>query len=327
MGSYLVRRIAYGVLVLIGVNLLTFFLFFTVNTPDDMARLNIGGKHVTQEIIDKWKAERGYDKPLWWNEKKEGSDKLTDTIFWDRSVSLFELRFGRADAESAGDIGTEMSRRMVVSVQLALPLFVLQVFASTAFALLLVMFRHTRLDFWGVVACVLMLSISSLFYIIAGQYVFSKLMRVVPISGFADGWALIKFLALPVAISLVARLGYDARLYRAMFLEELSRDYVRTARAKGLSEQVVLFKHVLRNAMIPVITNVFTIFPVLFLGSVVFESFFGIPGLGSYTIEAIGQQDFAVVRAMVFLGAILYVIGFVLADVAYTIADPRVRLA
>ena len=97
-------------------------------------------------------------------------------------------------------------------------------------------------------------------------------------------------------ITLVSRLGYDARLYRAMFLEELSRDYVRTARAKGLSEQVVLFKHVLRNAMIPVITNVFTIFPILFLGSVVFESFFGIPGLGSYTIEAIGQQDFAVVQ-------------------------------
>ena len=152
-------------------------------------------------------------------------------------------------------------------------------------------------------------------------------MRVVPISGFADGLGLLKFLALPVLITLVSRLGYDARLYRAMFLEELSRDYVRTARAKGLTEQVVLFRHVLRNAMIPVITNVFTIFPVLFLGSVVFESFFGIPGLGSYTIEAIGQQDFAVVRSMVFLGAILYVIGFVLADVAYTIADPRVRLA
>jgi peptide/nickel transport system permease protein len=327
MVSYLVRRCLYGALILLGVNLLTFFLFFTVNTPDDMARLNIGGKHVTQDLIDRWKVERGYDKPLYVNDAKQGAERYTDTIFWERSVSLFELRFGRADSESAGDIGPEVSRRMWVSIQLALPLFVLQVIASTAFALLLVMFRHTRFDFWGVVACVLMLSISSLFYIIVGQFLFSRLLRIAPISGYEPGLDVVKFLVLPIALSLLSRLGTEARLYRAMFLEELSRDYVRTARAKGLSEQVVLFKHVLRNALIPVITNVFTIFPVLFLGSVVFESFFGIPGLGSYTIEAIGQQDFAVVRAMVFLGAILYVIGFVLADVAYTIADPRVRLA
>ena len=172
MFSYLVRRCLYGALILLGVNLLTFFLFFTVNTPDDMARLNIGGKHVTQPLIDKWKAERGYDKPLYVNVAKPGAERFTDTIFWERSVSLFELRFGRADAESAGDIGPEVSRRMWVSVQLALPLFILQVMASTAFALLLVMFRHTRLDFWGVVTCVLMLSISSLFYIIVGQFLF-----------------------------------------------------------------------------------------------------------------------------------------------------------
>src|ERR1700712_4377683 len=152
MFSYLLRRFTYGLLILLGVNLATFFLFFTVNTPDDMARLNIGGKHITQDLIEKWKIERGYDKPLYVNDARQGTDKVTDTIFWDRSVSLFELRFGRSDAESAGDIGPEVSRRMGVSVQLALPLFVLQVFASTAFALLLVMFRHTRLDFWGVVA-------------------------------------------------------------------------------------------------------------------------------------------------------------------------------
>ncbi|MGA2551691.1 MAG: ABC transporter permease, partial [Burkholderiaceae bacterium] len=138
---------------------------------------------------------------------------------------------------------------------------------------------------------------------------------------------LVKFLALPIVISLISRLGADARLYRAIFLEELGRDYVRTARAKGLSEPVVLFKHVLRNALIPIITNTFTVFPILFLGSLIFESFFGIPGLGSYTIEAIGSQDFAIVRTMVFLGTILYVIGYLLADLAYTLADPRVRLA
>ena len=325
MAAFLLRRVLYGFFILVGVNLLTFVLFFTISTPDDMARLNIGGKYITQQQIDDWKTQKGYDKPLLWNAADRGVDQLTDTVFWERSARLFVLDFGPSD--TGRDIGHEISTRIGPSIALQLPVFAMTIFVSVVFSLAMVFFRGSALDFWGVVLTVVLLSISSLFYIIAGQYVFSKLMRVVPISGFQDGWSLFKFLSLPVLITLVSRLGYDARLYRAMFLEELSRDYVRTARAKGLTEQVVLFKHVLRNAMIPVITNVFTIFPVLFLGSVVFESFFGIPGLGSYTIEAIGQQDFAVVRSMVFLGAILYVVGFVLADVAYTIADPRVRLA
>ena len=325
MAGYILRRILYGILILVGVNLLTFVLFFTISTPDDMARLNIGGKYISQQQIDDWKVQHGYDKALLWNEKAEGTRKLTDTVFWERSVRLFVLDFGSSD--TGRDIGHEIATRIGPSVALQIPVFALTIFISVVFSLAMVFFRGSPLDFWGVVLTVVLLSISSLFYIIAGQFAFSKLMRVVPISGFADGWGLVKLLVLPIAISLIARLGYDARLYRAMFLEELSRDYVRTARAKGLTEQVVLFKHVLRNALIPVITNIFTIFPVLFLGSVVFESFFGIPGLGSYTIEAIGQQDFAVVRAMVFLGAILYVVGYVLADIAYTVADPRVRLA
>ena len=327
MVSYLVRRTLYGALILLGVNLLTFFLFFTVNTPDDMARLNIGGKHVTQDLIDRWKVERGYDKPLYVNDAKQGTQRLTETIFWERSVSLFELRFGRADAESAGDIGPEVARRMGVSVQLALPLFVLQVFASTAFALLLVMFRHTRLDFWGVVTCVLMLSISSLFYIIVGQFLFSRLLRIAPISGYEPGLSVVKFLVLPVMLSLLSRLGTEARLYRAMFLEEIGKDYVRTARAKGMPESIVLFRHVLKNALIPIITSAGSYLPYVFLGSLVFESFFGIPGLGAFVIEAIAGQDFAIVRSMVFLGAVLYIASYVLIDLMYTWADPRVRLA
>ena len=326
MLSYLVRRSAYGLLVLLGVNLATFVLFFTVNTPDDMARLNIGGKHVTQDLIEKWKVSRGYDKPLYVNEAKHGVERITDTVFWQRSVSLMELRFGRADSESAGDIGPEVARRMVVSLELAAPLFVLQVLASTAFALLLVMFRHTRLDFWGVVACVVMLSISSLFYIIVGQFIFSRLLRIAPISGYVPGLDVVKFLVLPVVLSLFARLGAEARLYRAMFLEEIGKDYVRTARAKGLSETVVMFRHVLRNALLPIVTSAGSYLPYVFLGSLVFESFFGLPGLGAYVIDAITKQDFAVVRTMVFVGSLLYIATFVLIDVAYTWVDPRVRL-
>jgi peptide/nickel transport system permease protein len=327
MLTYLIRRVAYGALVLLGVNLATFFLFFTVNTPDDMARLNIGGKRVTQELIEKWKVERGYDKPLYWNEQKEGGQKLTETIFWERSVSLFALDFGRADGESAGSIGDEVSTRMWVSLQLALPLFILQVIASTAFALLIVMFRHTRWDFWGVVLCVLMLSISSLFYIIVGQFLFSRVLKLAPISGYAPGLDAVKFLLLPIGLSLLARLGTEARLYRAMFLEEIGRDYVRTARARGLSEAVVLYRHVLRNALIPIITSAGGYLPYVFMGSLVFESFFGLPGLGAYVIDAITKQDFAIVRTMVFIGSLLYIATYILIDIAYTWADPRVRLA
>ena len=327
MLSYVLRRLVYGALILLGVNLATFVLFFTVNTPDDMARLNLGGKRITQEAIERWKVERAYDKPLYFNPQREGAEKITDTIFWDRSVSLFALKFGRADSESAGDIGGEVATRMKVSLQMALPLFILQVIASTAFALLLVMLRGTKLDVWGVVACVVMLSISSLFYIIVGQFLFSRVLKLAPISGYAPGLDAAKFLVLPILLSLVARLGGEARLYRAMFLEEVGKDYVRTARAKGLSEAVVLYRHVLRNALIPIITSAGSYLPYVFLGSLVFESFFGLPGLGAYVIEAIGKQDFAIVRTMVFLGSLLYIATYVVIDIAYTWADPRVRLS
>ncbi|UXH80024.1 ABC transporter permease [Roseateles amylovorans] len=326
MLKYISRRLAYGLAILVGVNLLTFFLFFSVNTPDDMARLNIGGKRVTQEQIEKWKAERGYDKPLYWDAARQGTERLTHTVFWERSVSLMMLEFGRSDARQAVDIGHEVKVRMGVSLQLAVPIFILQLIISVAFALLLTFFRNSRIDFWGVVLCVLMLSISSLFYIIVGQYFFSRVLRLVPINGYEPGLDAIKFLALPIALSLLSRLGGEARLYRAMLLEEVGKDYVRTARAKGLSEPVVLMRHVLRNALIPIITSAGAYLPYVFLGSLVFESFFGIPGLGAFVIEAITGQDFAIVRTMVFLGALLYIASNALIDVVYTWVDPRVRL-
>jgi peptide/nickel transport system permease protein len=153
------------------------------------------------------------------------------------------------------------------------------------------------------------------------------MLRVAPISGYVAGWDVVKFLVLPIALSLVSRLGGEARLYRAMFLEEIGRDYVRTARAKGLSELRVLGRHVLRNALIPIITSAGSYLPYVFLGSLVFESFFGIPGLGAFVIEAISGQDFAIVRTMVFLSALLYIASNLLIDLAYSWVDPRVRLA
>jgi peptide/nickel transport system permease protein len=177
-----------------------------------------------------------------------------------------------------------------------------------------------------VVLCVAMMSISSLFYIIGGQYLLSKLWHLVPISGYAGGVDAIKFVVLPVIIGVIGGIGSGSRWYRTLFLEEMGKDYVRTARAKGLSEPVVMFRHVLKNALIPILTGVVVVIPLLFMGSLIAESFFGIPGLGSYTIDAIQAQDFAVLRSMVFIGAVLYIVGLLLTDISYTLVDPRVRL-
>lgn len=323
MIAYVIRRLLYGALILVGVNLFTFVLFFAVNTPDDMARLAIGGQRISQDAIEKWKADRGYDKPLFLNTERQGAARYTDTVFYQRSVPLLTMEFGASDA--GRDIGREIRSRMGPSLALAIPTFILGLLASVAFSAMLVYFRATRLDFWGVVMCVVMLSISSLFYIIAGQWLFSRMLRLVPYSGFAGGLDMVKFLALPVLVAIVARLGPEARFYRTLFLEEIGKDYVRTARAKGLAERVVLLRHVLRNAMLPILTGTVSAIPLLFMGSLISESFFGIPGLGSYTIDAINAQDFSIVRAMVFLGSALYIVGLILADISYTLADPRVR--
>jgi peptide/nickel transport system permease protein len=324
MIAYIFRRVLYAIPILIGVNLITFALFFVVNTPDDMARMQLGTKRVTQEAVDKWKAERGYDKPLVYNERAAGAGRVTQTIFFEKSLRLFVFDFGSAD--DGRSIGHEIVTRMGPSFALALPVFLVGLAVNISFALLMAFFRATYLDFWGVVLCVAMMSISGLFYIIGGQYLVAKLWNLVPISGYAGGADAFKFLALPVLVGVIGGIGSGARWYRTLFLEEMGKDYVRTARAKGLSETTVLFAHVLKNGMIPVLTGAVVVIPMLFMGSLISESFFGIPGLGSYTIDAIQSQDFAVVRAMVFLGSVLYIAGLLLTDISYTLVDPRIRL-
>jgi len=324
MTAYIVRRILYAIPILVGVNLLTFALFFVVNTPEDMARMQLGAKRVTPEAIEKWKIEHGYDRPLLWNAQAEGLEKATRTIFFEKSVKLFTFSFGASEADKR-DIGNEIRTRMWPSLALAIPVFLVGLAVNITFALLLAFFRATYLDYSGVVLCVAMMSVSTLFYIIGGQYLVSKLWHLVPLSGYDEGLDAAKFLVLPVVIGIVSSFGAGGRFYRTLFVEEMGKDYVRTARAKGLAETTVLFRHVLKNAMIPILTGVVVVIPTLFLGSLIAESFFGIPGLGSYTIDAIQAQDFAVVRAMVFIGSVLYIIGLVLTDISYTLVDPRVR--
>lgn len=320
---YVIRRILYAIPVLLGVNLLTFLLFFTVNSVDDMARTHLGSKHITQAAIDTWKRHHGYDKPLFYNSHYQDVQALTETLFFQKSLILLSFNFGSSD--SGRDISADINQRMWPSLALAIPALIIGLLVDITFAMLMAFFRGTYLDWGGVMLCLALMSISSLFYIIGGQYLIGKLFHLVPISGYEGGWDAFKFVILPVVIGVIGGVGANSRWYRTIFLEEMHKDYVRTARAKGLTELRVLFKHVLKNAMIPILTGIVVVIPSLFLGSLLMESFFGIPGLGSYTIDAIQQQDFSAVRAMVFLGSVLYIVGLILTDISYTLVDPRIR--
>jgi len=324
MLAYIVRRIINAIPILIAVNVITFSLFFMVNTPDDMARMHLGQKHITQAAINRWKQQHNYDKPLFYNSADTGIKTVTNTLFFTKSVELLTFNFGKSD--QGRDISRDISQRMWPSLALAIPVLFVGLAINISFALLIALFRGTYFDTLSVTLCVVMMSISGLFYIIVGQHLIGKLLRLVPVSGYHSGLVAIKFLILPVAIGVIGGIGAGTRWYRTIFLEELHKDYVRTARSKGLSEIFVLYKHVLKNAMIPILTGIVVIIPTLFLGSLIMESFFGIPGLGSYTIDAIQSQDFEIVRVMVYLGTVLYIIGLILTDISYTMVDPRVRL-
>ena len=322
MVAFTLRRVLYSVLVLFGVNAVTFVLFFAVNTPDDMARMQLG-RRVTAEAIERWKAQQGYDRPLFLNARAPGLGKITDTVFFETTRKAVSLDLGRTNEGVV--ISEELSHRVVPSAMIALPVLALVVTASVLAGLTLILFRATALERAGVIALVALMSISTLFFIITGQYVFARVMQLMPISGFVSGGSSALFVALPVAVLGMAYLGPEARLFRAVFLEELGKDYVRTARAKGLSEYGVM-GHVLRNSLIPIITSSGLLLPVVFTSTIVTETFFTIPGLGSFAIEGITQQDFNIVRAMVFIGSALYIMAFLLTDLAYGWADPRVRL-
>ncbi|HJU32918.1 MAG TPA: ABC transporter permease [Hyphomicrobiaceae bacterium] len=325
MAAYLVRRLAYGILTTFGVLLLLFVLFFAVTNPDDIARKAVG-ERARPEVYEQWKKNHGYDKPLFFNREATGTKRLTDTLLFEHFRRMLTFDFGRSDADDS-----EISRRLWEgagpSLGLTVPLFVLGLVLGVGVALFVAFFRETYIDRLVLVACMLTMSVAGLLYIIAGQYVVSQLLRWFPISGFDPSPAVAaRFLALPVLVGVVSGFGADTRLYRTIFLEEIGRDYVRTARAKGCSDVRVMVRHVLRNALIPILTNVVVAIPFLFTGALLLESFFGIPGLGALTVGAIQGNDFSTLRTMVYLGALLFIVGQILTDISYALADPRVRL-
>ncbi len=312
MLKYIIRRVLYAVPILATVSFLTILLFYGVFPPERIARNNLSAKNPTQKQLKDWLQQHGYDKPKWTQVK-------------DQTFALLTFNFGKSDANGE-DIAEHIRKGASPSFAIALLVFVGVQLAAISGALFLAYFRGTYVDYWGTFLCVLLMSIVSIVYIITGQFILGKVLRIFPLGGYRGGLSGLKFVMLPALIGIVAGFGNLTRLYRTFMLEEMNLDYVRTARAKGVGEQAILFKHVLKNAAIPIITSSVATIPTLFLGSLLIESFFNIPGLGNYLVDAINSADFAVVRAMVFLGTLLTIIGYIITDIGYALVDPRVRL-
>jgi peptide/nickel transport system permease protein len=322
MLAYVMRRLLYGVGVVFGVLMVLFILFFTIASPDDIARRALGEK-ARQSAIDQWKANHGYDRPLWPSLSASGFD---DNLLFDHYRRMLSFDFGHSDVDGV-PIGERLARGAPASLSLMVPLFLLETTLAIGIGLFVAVFRGTYIDRAGVFACVLMMSMPILLQIIGAQYLIAKLLSWFPLSGFAwEPDVIARFLALPVGVGVVSGIGSEVRFLRTVFVEETSRDYVRTARAKGASEMRVMLRHVLRNSMIPVLTRVLLTIPFLFTGSLLLEAFFGIPGLGGITVDAINANDFAMLRVMVFIGALAFVVTQIITDVSYALVDPRVRL-
>lgn len=323
MFAYLIRRLFFFVPIVFGVMLLTFVLFFVVQSPEATARRVLGQK-ATPKSVENWLHNRGYDKPLLIN--------TTPGQPW--HDSLFVNQFGRLVTFDLGtsDVSGRPLREIFVqgalpSLLLTVPAFLVSLLVSVALALYLVFIRNAAVDFTATFLCVALMSVPVMVYVIFGQFFVAQVLNYFPAFGFeASGWSAPKFLLLPVALMVVSGLGADVRLFRALFLEEMGQDYIRTARAKGVSKARVLLSHVFKNGLINLITLVVASLPFLIMGSLLLENFFGIPGLGNVLVTAIQAPDFAVVQASVFLGSLMYLGGLLLTDLCYAWADPRIRL-
>ncbi len=311
MTTYIIRRLLYTIPIVFGVLLLTFVLFTLVG--GDIS-IEIAGKNATPETIEEIREEYGLNKPLFLS---------WDSQFINHFKSALTFNFGRSrDRELVID---KIKRGVGPSLALTVPMFFGVVVISVSLSLVVAFVRGSAWDVSVVLICVAGMSIPYLSFILFGQYFFAYKWGLFPVF-FSPDLTIAQYVALPVLIGIAASLGGNLRFYRTVMLDEMRSDYVRTAFAKGLSIRRVLFKHVLKNAMIPIITRVVLAIPFLFLGSLLLERFFGIPGLGYLMVEAIGSRDYFVINAMTYISAILFVMFNVITDVCYALVDPRVSL-
>lgn len=330
---------------MLGVSLLVFVLFNLVG--GDPTYL-IAGKNATEEQIADLRAELGFNKPL----LHQFGNQLKQQVTFDFGRSLITHQ----------RISSMLAAGVVPSLCLTVPPFIMGLFLALTIALMVCYYRGTPFDRSVVILTVAGMSITPLAYILAGQYILAFKWDLFPITGWEYpeiGWAILyesknaagellsrwhypfipdfgqffyelsvmfSYLYLPWMIWILTGLGSDVRFYRTVLLDEVSQDYVRTARAKGLSEPKVFFKHILMNAMIPIITSVVIRIPYLYTGSLLLENFFGIPGLGSMAINGINNSDFPVVKAVTLIGSLLFIAFNLISDVCYAVVDPRVKL-
>lgn len=310
MLKFIARRLLYMIPILLGVTLVTFTLF---NVAGGDPAAQAAGRYATPEQIEVLRHELG----------------LSGTFveqYLHMVKQLFTLDFGRSWS-SKQNIATLIKNGVGPSLTVTLPGFLLSLLITIPLSLLLAYKRNSFLDKAALITCLALVSISSVVYVLVGQYFFAYKWGMFPISGWDPSWdGRWQYAALPILILVSLSLGSYILFFRTVFLDEMHQDYVRTARSKGVPTFKILVKHILRNALVPIITLVVLQVPFLILGSLLIESFYGIPGVGGLIYQAIQEADFPVIKAMTILSAIVYMIFQLISDVLYAVVDPKIRL-
>ena len=311
MAAYLIRRLWQMIPTLLGVVLLVFFLFKAFG--GDPAEV-LGGLNASKEQIDAIRQQLGLNEPVWYQ-------------LWLFVKQIVTFDWGKSWATNEA-VSNLFATRLPATLTVMVPILVLDVLLALPIAMWVAYRRGSLTDRAIMVVTTVALSISFLVYVIVGQYVFGFQLGWFPVQGWSDSvWKnLLVYAPLPVLLAVMVGLAPQTRLYRSFFLDELGQDYVRTARAKGMTEGVVLFRHVLRNAMIPILTNIGLQLPGIFVGSFLIEVFFSIPGIGREVLLAVNRSDFPVIQAVTIYLAVLTMLINLIVDLAYKVVDPRVVL-
>jgi peptide/nickel transport system permease protein len=324
--NYIIRRLLLAVPTVLGVCLVTFLLFNVFASPEAIARKQLG-KNPTEGQVKSWIVAHGMDKPMLFNmnRAKDGNIHPFDSRFWNHMRELVLFQFPESDYLHE-KVSSLLKQKIVPSLTITVPAFLLSILVTLPIALFISYYRGTYLDRMALFICVILMSVVILNYIIFGQYLLAVVFKYFPIYGYEFGLGAWKFLLLPVILAVASGLGGGVRFYRTVMLNEVRADYVRTAAAKGVGEGKILFKHVLKNAMIPILTTTVLSIPFLITGSLLLEMYFGIPGMGNMLLNAISNHDYPIIRTLVYIYSLLYIAGSILTDISYTMVDPRVTL-
>ena len=317
MGAYVRRRLLQAALTVFGVMLLTFVLFRVI--AGDVSAQYLGPR-ATEQDRQRWLAQRGLTKPVFVDLHHAPWSKA----FWDSQFVnhlVDSVTFGGRSFRTHERLRDIIAKRASYSLAISVPALAAGWVAAMVISLFVAYYRDTWLDRTGVFLSVLGMCVPFLAYMILGQWL---VLKILP----SAAWGLrhTTNIYVPVAIAVIASLGHNVRFYRTIILDEVRRDYVRTARAKGAPLPNILFGHVLKNCMLPILTNLVTAVPFLILGSLLLETFFGIPGLGEQMISSITNRDVPIIAGLTFLTAVIYVLGYLVTDILYAVFDPRVRL-